>query len=478
MISWMQKHKKYLISTIWISGIAFVGAGFVGWGSYDFGHNKSSTILEVGKTPVTIQDFQSKLAAISMMLGKNLSEDEINKLGLKDRILNELTIEAMLLNFANDLGIIATNEDVAKEIISNPDFQKNGKFDKEIYTKLISRIGLTPVEYENDLKKSVILKKLSNALNLQPSKDDIDLIGARNFMQDKLSIEVVSSDNNITVDDNQIKDFWQKNKSEYKTEKSYILNTLLVKPKDANISDNELNSFWANNKTKYLDENKKIKDFNASKEEVYKDYIAKIAKQDALKDYLKVKKGELKTDSTIVISENNSTFPVDKIRNLKEGDVLKPFEFDGGNLIVKVAKITPSKEMSYDEAKDMAKSDLLNKKRLENLEEKAKQAVNNFNGRDVGYVTRGTNYIEGLSNSETELLIKKIFSKEYLKGYIIIANKAIIYNVTEQNLTNNAKIKENFKLLESAATQVVNSNLKHDIIDILSKRYKIEQYQR
>ncbi len=48
MITWMQKHKKWLIVTIWISTIAFVGAGFVGWGSYDYGKSDSAVAI-VGK---------------------------------------------------------------------------------------------------------------------------------------------------------------------------------------------------------------------------------------------------------------------------------------------------------------------------------------------------------------------------------------------------------------------------------------------
>ena len=46
MITWMQRHKKWLIITIWISTIAFVGAGFVGWGAYDFGKSQG-TIAKV-----------------------------------------------------------------------------------------------------------------------------------------------------------------------------------------------------------------------------------------------------------------------------------------------------------------------------------------------------------------------------------------------------------------------------------------------
>jgi len=51
MITWMQKKKKYLIVTIWVSTIAFIGAGFVGWGAYDYG-SKASSIAKVGDVDV------------------------------------------------------------------------------------------------------------------------------------------------------------------------------------------------------------------------------------------------------------------------------------------------------------------------------------------------------------------------------------------------------------------------------------------
>ena len=56
MISWMQKHNKYLVWTIWVATIAFIGAGFVGWGSYDFGA-KAGNVAKVGSIEIP----QSKL---------------------------------------------------------------------------------------------------------------------------------------------------------------------------------------------------------------------------------------------------------------------------------------------------------------------------------------------------------------------------------------------------------------------------------
>ena len=52
----MQKHNKYLIVTIWVATIAFIGAGFVGWGSYQYG-SKASAIGKVGDIEITQEKF-------------------------------------------------------------------------------------------------------------------------------------------------------------------------------------------------------------------------------------------------------------------------------------------------------------------------------------------------------------------------------------------------------------------------------------
>ena len=64
MIEWMQKHKKSLIPTIWISTIAFVGAGFVGWGAYDMNANRAGSIARVGQISITNQELNTKYSEL------------------------------------------------------------------------------------------------------------------------------------------------------------------------------------------------------------------------------------------------------------------------------------------------------------------------------------------------------------------------------------------------------------------------------
>ena len=63
MITWMQRHKKYLIITIWISTIAFVGAGFVGWGQYTYG-DKAGAVAKVGNVEITMGELQKSYSRL------------------------------------------------------------------------------------------------------------------------------------------------------------------------------------------------------------------------------------------------------------------------------------------------------------------------------------------------------------------------------------------------------------------------------
>ena len=71
MITWMQRHKKWLVITIWISTIAFVGAGFVGWGSYDYG-KKAGTVAVVGDREVSVEEYNQEYSIFMSNMQKCL----------------------------------------------------------------------------------------------------------------------------------------------------------------------------------------------------------------------------------------------------------------------------------------------------------------------------------------------------------------------------------------------------------------------
>lgn len=167
MITWMQRHKKWLVSTIWISTIAFVGAGFVGWGSYDFG-KKSGAVAVVGDREITVNEYQREYSALyeqyAKIFGDNFSKEMAEKLKLKD-LAYKMSIEKnLILSYADEIGLTVTDEDIAKELLKYEAFIKNGKFDKDTYIKVLNRNGTTATEFEDSLKRNTLLQKLKNFL--------------------------------------------------------------------------------------------------------------------------------------------------------------------------------------------------------------------------------------------------------------------------------------------------------------------------
>ena len=107
MLSWMQKHKKYLVVTIWVSTIAFVGAGFVGWGAYDLNSNRATSVAKVGHRNISVQELQQKYDRLyqyynNVFEGK-LTQEKAEELGLENAALQAAIQENLLLNFADDI---------------------------------------------------------------------------------------------------------------------------------------------------------------------------------------------------------------------------------------------------------------------------------------------------------------------------------------------------------------------------------------
>ena len=92
MITWMQRHKKYLVVTIWISTIAFVGAGFVGWGAYDLNRDRAASVAKVGHRTISVQEFQSAYANhynfYNNLLGGKLTQEQAEQMGLNKIVMN------------------------------------------------------------------------------------------------------------------------------------------------------------------------------------------------------------------------------------------------------------------------------------------------------------------------------------------------------------------------------------------------------
>ncbi len=484
MITWMQRRKKYLVVTIWISTIAFVGAGFVGWGSYDLNKDRAASVAKVGNRNISVQEFQAgystHYAFYNNMLGGNLTQEQAEKMGLEKIVLNSLINQTFMLNFADDIGLIVTKEDVIDHLKNNPDFQTNGTFDKDLYYSILKSNRIKPNDYEDGLSREILYKKIAGLFKLSPSHKEVDIFTSAFFMEDRLSVASISlNTNEITTDEEAIKAFWEKNKEKYMSKKSYELELLTHKSEQPALDDKALEEFFNQEKHNYINEDGKLMNFQEAKSKVASDLRLKNDKKAALESFLAFKKGEVNATETKVIYDEDTIYPLDKIQIAAKEEVLKPVVIDGKYVIIKVKDIKLPAPMSYELAKNSAKEDLQKEQTNALLEKKAQAALEVFNGTDIGFVSRDSvKSIAGLSEAKSAEFISHVFDNSAKKGYKIIDDKAIVYEILEQKLLNPDKVKQYVSLLGDNISQSKQTELNQNLIKKLAASYKVEQYYK
>ncbi len=485
MITWMQKHRKYLVITIWISTIAFVGAGFVGWGAYNYNLNRAGAVAVVGKKKITLQELNRAYTNIynyyqEKYKGK-FSREEAKKMHLQEIALEQLINETLKLNYADDLGLTTLDSEVEKALENTRAFQSGGVFNKDQYYRVLKNIQLTPKEYENSLRKEITLRKLNNIIKLNPTPLEIDTFGASLFMQDNIKIKIIKPNiSDIKITDKELKAFWEKRKNNYLTKKSYLLSIIKVPVSFIQVDENTTKEYYTKHRFKYTDKDGKIESYDVAKDRVMKDLQFKKGKVFALKKYLAFKKGKVKADTKITVTIDNKNYPQDKLKIASEGDILKPFRFKEAYIIAKVVKVNLPKPMSFDEAKKIAKQDYIEIKAKDMLVKKAKKELSGFkNGTKLGFISRDDiKKIKGLNELEAIEFLNQLFSTNKKSGYKVFDNKAIVYKILEQKLLDKSKLKTYGTLIKNNVSNAKAAEIDQRLLTVLRNRYKIERFYK
>ncbi|NCD13429.1 MAG: peptidylprolyl isomerase, partial [Epsilonproteobacteria bacterium] len=484
MITWMQRHKKYLVITIWISTIAFVGAGFVGWGAYDLNKDRAASVAKVGHRTISVKEFQSAYANhynfYNNLLQGQLTQEQAEQMGLDKIVMSSLINQTLLLNYADEIGLMASKKDVIERLRNNPNFQNNGVFSKELYYSILKSNRINPNDYEHELTKEILYTKLENFFKLPASKKEIEIFTSAFFMEDRLAINTITLDpNEVSINEEAIKEYWEKNKTNYLTKKSYTLELLNLPTSETKFEDKVLETFYAEEKHNYKHEDGKLMSFDEAKEKLTVDLRLKNDKKSALESFLAFKKGEVNATETKVIYDDDTLFPMDKIQIATKDEVLKPVIIKDAYVVIKVKEIKFPEPMSYELAKKEATRNLLDELQHAALQKKAETKLEKFTGNDIGFVSRDSvKSIAGLNEAKSAEFLGHVFDNTSKKGYKIIDGKAIVYEILEQKLLNDDKVKQYVSLIGDNVLQVKQKELNQNLIKKLAGIYKVEQYYK
>lgn len=481
MIGFMQKHRKYLVVVVWASTIAFVGAGFVGWGSYSLS-NASNAVAIVGDTNVSQESLQREYNRLyniyNQLVGGTLDKEQAEKMGIESQALNNVISKTLMLNFARDLGLRVDNSETIKEITNIEAFKQNGTFNQEIYKKTLQENQIRPKEFEKSIKEGILLDKLGALLDIPLTKLEEDVLKSAYFMEDKLSIKIIdkSSVKFAPLEEN-IKKYWENNKDIYQTQRGYELSLVELDIENIKTSDEELKKYYDDFKNKFINKDGQVIDYETAKKDVIKYYKESQAEKEALKEYITLRKDENKNAKNITIFEGDNKYTSEFINLLsqsKEQDTIKPIKNNNSYITAKIIKIIPSMPKPYEAAKQEAKQDYVKFETNKILENMAKdELTTSFKSTDIGFVDKNTNKIQGLDDNESVRFVSELFSSTKEQGYVLLENKIVLYKIAEQRVKKSDTITKNIEFLMQNGTQIKSRLVEKELLDYLTKQYKV-----
>ncbi|AXK48678.1 peptidylprolyl isomerase [Aliarcobacter trophiarum LMG 25534] len=480
MITWMQRHKKWLVITIWISTIAFVGAGFVGWGSYNYG-TKGGVVATVGDKEISVEEYSREYSNLysqySQIFGASFNKELAEQLRLKDIAFAQLMQKNLLMSYGSSLGLIVTDEEIAKELINYEEFKVDGKFNKNKYVAILQQNRMSPQDFENSLRNSIMFQKVQALFTIEPTANEIENISKLLFLEDDITYKILTLDDvDVTIDENELKKYFDENQNSYKSEVSYDLEIKEFALLSANATQEDIQNHFDKFKSDYKFDDGKIKSFEEAKEEIIKDLDENFTKKEALSLYLKLKKSEDNFDKKVTYSQNKIPFlaeNVEKIKELKKDEILKPFFENNRFYIVKLVKTNPSVNLTFDEAKTKVIEDFKLSLKAKKLDELAQNSLKDFKGNDAVGVNRASAAkIKGLNEQEAIEFLGQLFASSTKDGIAKVGSKVVLYRVNSSKMASYDKAKDSFVLDE--IKQVQNSDLLSNLLKKLENSIAIK----
>jgi peptidyl-prolyl cis-trans isomerase D len=191
---------NWLGKVVMAAVVGFLIISFGIWGIGDiFRGARISTVAKVGNSELSVDQFRQRyneqLQQFSRQIGRPISPSLAQTLGLEQQVLSQTIADMALDERARQLGLGLTDDEIRKQITSNPAFQgPNGQFDQATFAYRIREAGFTEPRFVSELRRGALRQQIVSAVGagLTPPKAMAEVLD--NYRGEERSIDYVQFD--------------------------------------------------------------------------------------------------------------------------------------------------------------------------------------------------------------------------------------------------------------------------------------------
>ena len=158
MLSTIREKTQGIIATFII---ALVAIPFAVWGinSY-FEEGQNTAVAEVNGVPIKQPAYRAALEQL-----RGIDPTRADNKALRELVLEQLINRALLIEDAQDRGYRMSDAQLARMIRDVPYFQRDGRFDGELYQAMLRQEGTTAPEFEGRLRRENLSQQIQRGLS-------------------------------------------------------------------------------------------------------------------------------------------------------------------------------------------------------------------------------------------------------------------------------------------------------------------------
>ncbi|MBW1938979.1 MAG: SurA N-terminal domain-containing protein [Deltaproteobacteria bacterium] len=355
---------------------------FIFWGVGSFRSQRLNILTKVNGEDILMESYSlahaNMLDRYKQMFGGQIPEGFLDRIDIKQQVLDGLINETLIRQAANEIGILVSDTEIQNIILSIPAFKHNGAFDQVLYERSLRGARLTPAVFEMQVRQQLLTDRLKALLGSGLAVTEAEARDHYMFENEEVNLSYISinaseCETEVNATEQDLALWYESHSENYMTEPQTKLRYMAFKESDiddVNATDLEIESYYKDHKNEY-----EVKERRRARHILLK--ISEGADEDSIEEIRKkakkirgqIEKGEdfaklAKENSEDAGSAENGgelgffsrgmmVKPFEEaVFLMKEGEVSKPVKTRFGWHIIELEEIEPGRVKSMTEVKN------------------------------------------------------------------------------------------------------------------------------
>jgi len=447
--------------------IGLIILSFAFWGISDFFRSEPKNIVaEVDGKEISLNHLINEINNLSKLYNFKNNKEAINN-NLHFIALSNLISDKVLQSHIKEEGVIIDDISLSIEIKNTKEFQDNKNFSRSKYEKFLIEKGVSSKMIEEQIRIALEKRIIQDTFKGFIPINNYYTKKVNEFYSESVDIEYVDLEKielKASVKDNEIEEYFRKNKDDFKTKEFRVINFAELTTTDLT-GLNEINNKFFEIIDKIENEVSKGTEFNK---------ILNLYKLKKTKNLVLSIDGISQEGTKVFVNQNIVTkaFQLNK----KNSSLI---ESSGKYFLINLDNIIESKERKLDEQLKMQiKNIIVFDKKKENFD-KIKKNITNKNHQDFVNFAKENNLPVQKKNIKNRFektfdnisINETIFNNPANKNYIIETNTKFL--IANNRAFKKGAVTEKVANNQKEATAIVQSKISALYDESLRKKYKI-----